>query len=431
MSRYSPINAAFFTKNRNNLYAKLKKNSVVILNASDEFNRNGDQFFPYRQNSDFFYLSGIEQEQSLLVLAPEHPDLKLREVLFLLESNEQLETWFGHKLSTEEAREISGIKTVMTMDRMEAVLKEILLASENIYFNFNEYFKFSTDIPSRDHRFAEKVKSQYAAHQYFRSAPLLTELRLIKSETEIALIQQSIDITEKAFFRVLKKVKPGIQEFEIQAEIEHEFTMNRANGNAYFPIIASGVDACILHYIENNKECLDGDLLLMDFGAEYANYAADLTRTIPINGIFTSRQREIYESVLHVQRAAIKMMVVGNTVTKLNAEVNKLMMKEVFNLGLMTEEEFNDAQKSKAILLKYFMHGTSHFLGLDVHDVGSKHAKFKHGMVLTCEPALYIKEEKTGIRLENDILISADGPIDLMKNIPIDPDEIEKLIAQN
>ncbi len=428
MNRYFPINAELFTKNRNNFYSKLKKNSVAILNASDEFNRNGDQYFPYRQNSDFFYLSGIEQEQSLLILAPEHPDPKLREVLFLLESNEQLETWFGHKLTTKKAREISGIKTVMTMNRMEAVLSEILLASENIYFNFNEYFKFSTDILSRDHRFAEKIKSQYAAHQYFRSAPLLTELRLIKSKTEIALIQQAIDITEKAFFRILKEVKPGIQEFEVQAEIEHEFTINRANGNAYFPIIASGKDACILHYIENNKACLDGDLLLMDFGAEYANYAADLTRTIPINGKFSSRQREIYDSVLRVQRAAIKMMVVENTVTQLNAEVNKLMMKEVFSLGLMTEEEFNDPKKSKNILFKYFMHGTSHFLGLDVHDVGSKHAAFKAGMVLTCEPALYIKEEKIGIRLENDILISADGPIDLMKNIPIDPDEIEALM---
>ncbi|MCP4552732.1 MAG: M24 family metallopeptidase [Bacteroidetes bacterium] len=428
MNRYSPINAEFFTKNRNDFYSKLRKNSVAILNASDEFNRNGDQYFPYRQNSDFFYLSGIEQEQSLLVLAPEHPDPKLREVLFLLESNEQLETWFGHKLTIKKAREISGIKTVMTMNRMEAVLNEILLALENIYFNFNEYFKFSTDILSRDHRFAEKIKSQYAAHQYFRSAPLLTELRLIKSKTEIALIQQAIDITEKAFFRILKKVKPGIQEFEVQAEIEHEFTINRANGNAYFPIIASGEDACILHYIENNKACLDGDLLLMDFGAEYANYAADLTRTIPINGKFSSRQREVYDSVLRVQKAAIKMMVVENTVTQLNAEVNKLMTKEVFSLGLMTEEEFNDPKKSKNILFKYFMHGTSHFLGLDVHDVGSKHAAFKPGMVLTCEPAIYIKEEKIGIRLENDILISADGPIDLMKNIPIDPDEIEALM---
>ncbi len=429
--RYSPIKSKFFIENRKHFANNLKPKSVAIFNANDEFNRNGDQFYTYRQNSDFFYLSGIEQEQSLLLIAPQHPDPKLREVLFLLETNDQLETWFGHKLRPDEARKISGIQNVMPMSRMELVLNDIVLASETIYFNFNEYPKFSTEVVSRDHRFAEKIKSKYAAHNFARSAPILAELRTIKSETEIELIQKAADITEKAFRRILKKVRPGIKEYEVQAEIEHEFTINGANGNAYPPIIASGKNACILHYPENDKICQDGDLLLMDFGAEYANYAADMTRTIPVNGRFTPRQREVYEAVLRVQKEAIKMLVIGNTVDKLNEAVNELMKNELVNLGLLTKAEYADPVKSKKILFKYYMHGTSHFLGLDVHDVGSKYEEMKAGMVFTCEPALYLKEEGFGIRLENDILVTKNGPVDLMKNIPIEPDEIEALMNQD
>ncbi len=428
--RYDPISSEFFTANRKRFSKKLKSNSVAIFNSNDEYHRNGDQNFSFRQNSDLFYLSGIEQEQSILIIAPDHPEPKLREVLFLLEADEQMETWFGHKLTVKEAQKISGIKNVMIMPRLELTLNEIILASENVYFNFNEYVKYSTEVPSRDRRFADEIKTKFPSHHFERSAPLLAKLRTIKSDVEIALIQKAIEITEKAFRRVLKKTRVGKKEFEIQAEIEYEFTTSGANGHAYAPIIATGINACTLHYIENDKVCKDGDLLLMDFGAEYANYAADLTRTIPINGKFTKRQREVYEAVLRVQKNAIKMLVVGNTVDKLNKAVNGLMKKELLTLGLMTQEDFDDPIKANSVLFKYFMHGTSHYLGLDVHDVGSKYEEIEAGMVFTCEPALYIKEERIGIRLENDILITEDGPVDLMKNIPIDPDEIEDLMAK-
>lgn len=429
--RYDPISSNFFSTNRKNLSEILKPNSVAFFNSSDEYHRNGDQNFGFRQNSDLFYLTGIEQEQTILILSLNHPEPKLREVLFLLEANEQMETWFGHKLTVKEAQKTSGIKNVMIMPRLELVLNEIILASENIYFNFNEYIKYSNDVKTRDQRFSEEIKNKYPAHKFERSAPLLAKLRSIKSETEIKLIQKSINITEKAFRRVLKTIKPGQKEFEVQAEIEYEFTKSGANGHAYAPIIASGIDACTLHYIENDKICKNGDLLLMDFGAEYANYAADLTRTIPINGKFTKRQREVYEAVLRVQKEAIKKLVVGNTVDKLNKAVNVLIKSELLALGLITKEEFADPIKANTILFKYFMHGTSHYLGLDVHDVGSKYEEIKAGMVFTCEPALYIREEKIGVRLENDILITDDGPVDLMKNIPIDPDEIEALMAEH
>ncbi len=428
--RYLPINFELFKNNRKNLAKKLKKNSVAIFNANDEMFRNGDQFYPYRQNSDLFYLSGIEQEQSILVIAPDHPNPKYHEVLFIRESNKQLETWFGHKLTPKEAQDISGIKTVMEMERMESVLKEIVLACENIYFNLNEYPKFEMDYKSRDERFARKIKKKYPAHEYERSAPIMAKLRTVKSDIEIELIQKACDITEKGFRRILNFVKPGLMEYQIQAELDHEFISNGANGHGYPPIIASGINACTLHYIENDKECKDGDLLLMDFGAEYANYSADLTRTIPVNGKFTPRQREVYEAVLRVQRQAIQLLVIGNTIDNVNKKVNKLMEKEIIGLGLLSKKDHKDPLKTKNTLFEYFMHGTSHFLGLDVHDVGSKTEPFKAGMIFTCEPGLYIRDEKIGIRIENDILITQNGPVDLMKNIPVEPDEIEKIMEK-
>jgi len=425
-----PINIELFLNNRRNFASKMKKNSVAIFNSNDEMFRNGDQFFTFRQNSDLFYLSGIEQEQSILLLAPDHPNPKFHEVLFLRESNVELETWFGHKLTKQEAQEISGIKNVMTMNRMNLVFREIILASKNIYFNFNEYPKFAVDYPSRDERFAKQLRKKYPSHEFERAAPIMSDLRTIKSNIEINLTQEACNITEQGFRRILKYVKPGVKEYQVQAEIDHEFTMNRANGHAYPPIIASGLNACTLHYIENDKECKDGDLLLMDFGAEYANYSADLTRTIPVNGKFTKRQKDVYNAVLNVQKQAIKLLVVGNTIEKQNAAVNKLMEKEIVKLGLMKQSEANDPGTAQGILFNYLMHGTSHFLGLDVHDVGLKTEPFKPGMIFTCEPGLYIQDEKIGIRLENDILITEDGPIDLMKNIPIEVDEIEALMAK-
>lgn len=428
--RYLPIDVSLFIQNRGNFVEKMKKNSVAIFNSNDEMFRNGDQFYPYRQNSDLFYLSGIDQEQSILVLAPDFQNPKYREILFIRDSDKQLEIWFGHKLTKLEAQKISGIKNIKFTNQLEGILRDIILESENIYFNFNEYFKFKTDYLLRDHRFAKEIREKYPSHNFERSAPILNKLRIIKSDIELDLIKKACDITSKAFYRILKFIKPGVKEFEIQAEIEHEFTMNAANGTAYQTIVASGINACILHYTQNDKVCEDGELLLLDFGAEYANYAADLSCTVPVNGKFSTRQREVYEAVLRVQKKAIQMFRVGNTIEKLNIVVNKLMEKEIVKLGLMDKRDACDETKAQKILFKYFMHGTSHFLGLDVHDVGFKTEPFKPGMVFTCEPALYIKEEKLGVRIENNILVTKDEPVNLMPDIPVEPDEIEALMSK-
>ncbi len=428
--KYFPIEKSFFIENRKLFSAKLKPNSIAIINSNDEHHRTGDQFYKFRQNSDFFYLTGIDQEKSILIIAPYCPNSNLREVLFILKSNEKMETWYGHKYLIAEAKEVSGIKTVYWLDSFESVLNEIMGLSENVYLNSNEYPKFSTDVPSRDLRFTNKIKNSYPTHNYHRAAPLLWIQRTIKSQTEIELIKKSCEITEKAFKRILKFIKPGIMEFEIEAEIEHEFLRNRANGSAYLPIIANGKNACILHYIDNNKECKNGAMVLMDFGAEYANYAADLTRTIPVNGKFTERQKQVYEAVLRIQKKAINLMIPGNSIENLNKEVNKIMEVELIGLNLCSKTDFRDENNAKKTRSKYYMHGVSHFLGLDVHDVGSKYEVFRPGMVLTCEPAIYIKEENLGIRIENDILITKTGQEDLMKNIPVEVEEIEKLMAK-
>lgn len=426
--RYSKINPELFKNNRKNFSNRIKKNSIAIFHSSDEFPRNGDQTFPFRQNSDFFYLTGISQEKSILILAPDYPDPKLREVLFLIETNEVIAIWEGHKFTIQEAEDISRIENIKWLNSFDSVLQELMSWTENVYLNFNEYIKYSNEVPSRDLRFAEDMEKKNPAHNYLRSAPILHELRTIKSPIEIELIRKAIDITGNAFIRILKFIKPGVKEFEIQAEMEYEFIRNRANGMAYPPIIGSGKNSCVLHYIDNNDECKDNDLLLMDFGAEYANYAADITRTIPVNGKFTERQKECYEAVLRVHKKAIQLLVPGNTIEKVNAEVNKMMEKEMIGLNLFTKNEIKNQDAENPLFKKYFMHGTSHYLGLDVHDVGKKHKKFEEGMVLTCEPGIYIREENIGIRIENDILISNEGPVNLSENIPVEVDEIEKLI---
>jgi len=426
--RYSKINPELFKNNRKNFSNRIKKNSIAIFHSSDEFPRNGDQTFPFRQNSDFFYLTGISQEKSILILAPDYPDPKLREVLFLIETNEVIAIWEGHKFTIQEAEDISRIENIKWLNSFDSVLQELMSWTENVYLNFNEYIKYSNEVPSRDLRFAEDMEKKNPAHNYLRSAPILHELRTIKSPIEIELIRKAIDITGNAFIRILKFIKPSVKEFEIQAEMEYEFIRNRANGMAYPPIIGSGKNSCVLHYIDNNDECKDNDLLLMDFGAEYANYAADITRTIPVNGKFTERQKECYEAVLRVHKKAIQLLVPGNTIEKVNTEVNKMMEKEMIGLNLFTKNEIKNQDAENPLFKKYFMHGTSHYLGLDVHDVGKKHKKFEEGMVLTCEPGIYIREENIGIRIENDILISNEGPVNLSENIPVEVDEIEKLI---
>ena len=424
--KYQHIKTAFFINNRVKLVKKLLPGSVAIINANDELNRNADQNFPFRQNSDMFYLTGLQQEKCILTLCPDFPDKKLREIVFTIKPNEQLETWTGHKYIREEVRKISGVETVKWLDDFDAVLRDLVLNSDNIYINLNEYIKYQTDVAYRDGRFATRIKEQYPAHNIERLAPLITNQRLVKEPEEIKMIQKACDITESAFKRILKFVKPGVKEYEIEAEITHEYLMNGAGGHAYQPVIGSGKNALVLHYIENSGECKDGDLLLMDFGAEYGNYAADCTRTIPVNGKFTARQRQCYEAVLRVQKKTIKLYKPGNTIDKVNKEVWKMMEKEMIGLGLFTKEDVKKQDADQPLYSKYLMHGVAHFIGLDVHDVGGKYQEFKKGMILTCEPGLYIKEEGIGIRIENDILID-EIPVDLMANIPREVEEIERL----
>jgi Xaa-Pro aminopeptidase len=403
----------------------MEQSSVALFNSADQYPRNGDQYFTFRQQSDIFYVTGIEQEQTVLLLAPGFFNEALQEALFILKPNKKLETWEGHKLTKEEASEISGIQNVYWLEDFEVMLREVMLDSDNLYLNTNEYVKFFTEVPERNLRLAIDLKEKYPLHQYKRMAPLMKQLRQIKSELEVDLIREACKITDKAFDRVMKSLKPGMMEYEVEAEMTAEFIRNGANGHGYAPIVASGKSACMLHYTDNDKICNDGDLVLMDFGAEYANYTADMSRTIPVNGKFSKRQKECYDAVLDVFKQAREMLIPGNTIDKVNKAVNKLMEKKMIDLGLFTEEEVANQDKDNPLYLKYFMHGISHPLGLDVHDVGSKYEPFRPGMVVTCEPGLYIEEEKMGIRIENDILITEDGQIDLMIDIPIETDEIE------
>jgi len=425
--KYQPVKKSFFIKKRKNLIKELLPGSVAVIMSNDELNRNGDQNFPYRQSSDLFYLTGLEQEKCILTLCPHHPDEKLRKIIFTIQPNENLETWTGNKYTKEEVQKISGVKTVKWLDEFDSVFRDLVLNSENIYINLNEYIKYQSDVVYIENRFAFELKEKYPAHIIKRLTPIITDQRLVKEQEEIKLLKKACDITDSAFRRVLKFVKPGIKEYEIEAEITHEYLKNGARGHAYQPIVASGKNALVLHYIENKDECKNGDLLLMDFGAEYGNYAADCSRTIPVSGKSTDRQKACYEAVLRVQKKAIKLYTPGNTIDKVNKEVWKMMEQEMINLGLFTKNDVKNQDKNKPLYSKYLMHGVAHFIGLDVHDVGGKYQEFKKGMVLTCEPGLYIKEEGIGIRIENDIVVD-DKPIDLMAGIPREVEEIERLM---
>jgi len=428
--KYLPIDVQLFIENRDRFRSHLLPNSLAIFNSADEYPRNGDQNFKFRQNSDFFYMSGIDQEQSILVIFPDSPLEKYREILFLRETNDHIAVWEGHKYTKDEATSTSGIKTVLWLDSFPAVLKELMLHAGNVYLNANENPRNATEVPDRDLRFSKDLKEKFPNHTIQRSAPIMLKLRTIKSKIEIGLLQNACDITAKAFQRVLAFTKPGVMEYQIEAEITHEFLWNRADGHSYYPIIASGGNACILHYIENNRECIDGDLLLLDFGCEYANYAADLSRTIPVNGKFTPRQKEVYNAVLRVMKQAIQMLRPGTTIDTYHAAVCKLMEAELVGLGLFTAEDLKNQDPARPLFMKYYPHGTTHFLGLDVHDIGYKQLTFQPGMVFTCEPGIYIPEEGLGVRIENDILITEGAPFDLMADIPIEVEEIEALMAK-
>jgi len=428
--RYKPINNEMFAENRNRFCSQLKSNGIAIFHSNDQMPRNGDQFFPFRQQSDFFYLTGIDQEKSVLILAPEHPDPKYREILFLIETNEKIAIWEGHKYTKEEAEQISGIQNIHWLEDFDMIMRELMQWCSHVYLNTYEYPKYQTDVISRDIRFANKLKAAYPAHRYVRAAPILTKLRMIKSSHEIELIKKANEITGNAFRRMLKFVKPGVMEYQIAAEMEHEFAFNGAAGSAYPPIIASGQNSCVLHYLENDKECKDGDVVLFDFGAEYANYAADISRTIPVNGKFTPRQRELYDLVLRVQKKAIQQLVPWNTMELYNKFVSNEMEIEMIAIGLLDVEEVKNQDDENPLYKKYFMHNTAHHLGLDVHDVIDKHKPIKPGMVFTCEPGIYIREENIGIRIENNILVTENGPVDLSAYIPREADEIEELMQE-
>ncbi len=426
--RYSKIKSDLFARNRKKLIKRLAANSVVIINSNDEMPRNGDQYFPFRQNSNLFYLSGIVQEKTSLLLYPDNKNKELREVLFIRKSSSKLEIWEGRKLTPDEAKEISGIETIRWEDEFNSIFAELMTAADNIYLNIPENPKFNPEIVVKEYRFESELKKKYPLHTYKRLAPLINELRLIKEPEEIELIRKSCEITRDTFMKVPGHIRAGVAEYEIEAAITYEYLKRGANGHAFHPIVASGANACVLHYIKNNSKLKKGELVLLDFGSEYANYAADCSRTLPVDGKFSRRQKELYNSTLRVFRYARSIMKKGTTINKLHKKVTSCWEEEHIKLGLYTRKDLRNQDKDEPLWGKYYLHGTSHFMGLDVHDVGNKDVELKPGMVLTCEPGIYIPAEKTGIRLENDILITEDGNVDLMDNIPVEPEEIEMLM---
>jgi Xaa-Pro aminopeptidase len=429
--KYDSIDKQLFIQNRKRFTGRMKPNHIAVFLSNDEVPRSADAHYLWRQNPDLFYLTGIDQEQTILLLYPDSPNPKQREILFLRKTSETIAIWEGHKYTKEEGKSASGIENIVWIESFEQTLHLLLTYAEGIYLNMNDHDRAFTDVPSREHRFALDMKSKYPLHKIERSAPIMHHLRSIKSHWEVELMRNACAITEKAFRRVLGFVKPGVWEYEIEAEITHEFLRNRATGHAYHPIIASGASACVLHYIENNKQCNNGDVILMDFGSEYANYNSDLTRCIPVNGKFTPRQKDVYNAVLGVMKYATSMLVPGTTYEDYLKEVGLAMEQELIKLGLLNAADVKAQSPENPLYKKYFMHGTSHYLGLDVHDVGYRYARFEAGMVFTCEPGIYIPEEGIGIRLENNILITETGNVDLMATIPIEAEEIESLMAQS
>jgi Xaa-Pro aminopeptidase len=428
--RHLPIDSKLFVDNRGRLAKLLPPRSLVVVNANDVLPTNADGSLPLVPNSDLFYLSGVEQEESILALFPDHPDEKLREVLFVRETSEQLKVWEGAKLTKEQATQVSGIRTVKWLSDFHVVFRGLMCDAEHVYLNTNEHKRAEDVVETRDARFIAECRRQFPLHDYRRLAPLLRELRTVKSQAEIDLLKEAIRVTDAGFRRVAKYVKPGVTEFELEAEFAHEFTRNRCRF-AYTPIIASGANACVLHYIANDQTCKPGELLLMDVAANYANYNADLTRTIPVDGRFTPRQRAVYQAVLNVMRASIAGATVGKLHRDWTREAQLRMNDELVKLGLITTEDVRKAPPDEPACRKYFMHGLGHVLGLDVHDVGGlHHDAIQAGWVLTVEPGIYIPEEGIGVRLENNILVTEKGAIDLMADIPVEPDDIEALMAR-
>lgn len=426
--KYQAIDSSLFIGNRNKFKNNLKPNSLAVFVSNDIMPTNADGSMGFRQNSDLFYLTGIDQEETMLVIFPDVKDGRHKEILFVKETSELIAIWEGAKLNKQQATAASGIEHVYWFQDFDKIMQPFFSQAENIYLNSNEHARRSIAVETAQDRFNKALMAKYPLHRYERSAPVMQKIRAIKSTQEIDLIQQACDITEKGFRRLLSFIKPGVWEYEIEAELIHEFVSNRSQGFAYGPIVASGKNACVLHYVENNQQCKDGDVILLDVAAEYANYASDLTRSIPVNGKYTKRQKDVYNAVLRVHRAATKLLVAGQTFDKYNKAVGEMMTEELLQLGLLKTDEVKKQNPNWPAFKKYFMHGTSHFLGLDVHDVGFFYEPMQAGMVFTVEPGIYIPEEGLGIRIENNILVTTNGQLDLMQNIPMEADEIEALM---
>lgn len=426
--RYQPISPDFFIRNRQNLRRLLKPNSLVILQANDIYPSNADGTLPFKQNSNLFYLTGIDQEETTLVIMPDAGDPKEREILFLKETSELISIWEGEKLTKEQARLATGIERIEWSHTFEGFLHRLAPQVDHIYLVTNEHLRASVVVETRNARFIKECQARYPLHRYERLAPLLHRLRITKDPEELKMLQQACDITEAGFRRLLTFIKPGVGEWEIEAELLHEFVRRGSRGFAYAPIIGAGKNACVLHYVENDQVCKDGDLILMDVAAEYGGWASDLTRTVPASGKFTKRQRDVYDAVLRVYRSANEILRPGNTLMEYQKQVIEIMERELVGLGLFTAKEAKEQGPEKLLVKKYFMHGTSHHLGLDVHDVSPPHEPIAEGMVFTIEPGIYIREEALGVRLENDVVIGKDSNFDLMGKIPIEAEEIEELM---
>lgn len=428
--KYRPIDSKLFVTNRERLRRQLPPGSLVILHANDVLPTNADGTQQFRQSSDLFYLSGIDQEQTILMLFPDAPDPKHRELLFLRETNDHIKVWEGAKLTKAQGRQVAGIDEVHWLDQFPTLFRMLMIQAKQVFLNSNEHPRADILMETREARFVNECQKAFPLHRYERLAPVISGLRQVKQPVEIDLIKEACEITKKGFMRLLHFVRPGVGEWEIEAELAHEFLRHRSKHFAYEPIIASGANSCVLHYLDNDQECRDGDLLLLDVAAEYANYNSDLTRTIPVNGKFTERQRQVYDAVLRVFRQAISWLKPGTVIKQYQEEVGKLVEGELIELGLLDPAKVKDQDPEKPLFKKYFMHGTVHHIGLDVHDVGDTWRPMEPGMIFTCEPGIYLPDEGFGIRLENDILITETGNVDLMESIPIEADEIEALMAK-
>lgn len=428
--KYLPLNPDIFIQNRRRFIEKMEKHSIAIFNSNDELPANGDQLQRFKQNSDLYWLTGIEQEDTMLVLFPDNPDPKYREVLVLVRPNAIKEKWDGHRLTSPEGSGISGIQTIIWLDTLDSMLQPWIHLADNIYLNTNENDRKGNLVPVRDYRYAEMMKQRYPLHQYKRSARILKDLRAIKTAQEIAVMQQAIDITDITFRRVMQLIQPGIMEYEIEAEIHHSFLSQRATGPAYGSIIASGDRARTLHYVDNSRECKDGELVLMDFGAEYGNYCADLTRTVPVNGKFTRRQKTVYNACLHLHQYAASILKPGISIVDYTEKVGDEATVVFQKIGLLKKSDIKYEDPENRAYRKYLYHGISHHLGIDVHDLGTRTEPVKAGMVFTIEPGIYIEEEQMGIRIENNFWITRNGNKDLMKHIPVTAEEIEAYMKQ-